>query len=54
MKVIYVGCDVSKAEIVIRANVKGEMKTLPTVSNDGAGFKIVLREVKKLKQHHRG
>ena len=54
MKVIYVGCDVSKAEIVIRANVKGEIKTLSTISNDGAGFKEVLREVKKLKQHHRG
>jgi transposase len=54
MKVIYVGCDVSKDELVIEASVKGGIEKMPTVTNDLAGFKGLQREVKKLKQKYRG
>ena len=54
MKLIYVGCDVSKGEIVVAASVKERIEKLPTVTNDAAGFKALLREVKKLKQKHKG
>lgn len=54
MKVIYVGCDVSKGENVLAISVKGNIEKLPAVSNDLEGFKELLREVKKLKQKHKG
>lgn len=54
MKMLYVGCDVSKAEIVVSVGVKGSFEPLPTVSNTMEGFKGLLREIKKLKQKHKG
>jgi transposase len=54
MKVMYVGCDVAKGEIVVSVSVKGMIEKLPAVSNDLEGFKALTREVKKLKQKHKG
>jgi transposase len=54
MNVIHVGGDVSKTEIVVAARVKASTIKLPAVTNDEAGFKALSREVKKLKQKHRG
>lgn len=54
MKVMTVGCDVAKNEIVVCVSVKDSIEKLPAVPNDLAGFKALLREVKKLKQKHRG
>lgn len=54
MKVVYVGSDVAKGEIVVAVSVKGVIEKLPAISNDLAGFKELQREVKKLKQKHKG
>lgn len=54
MKVMAVGCDVAKDEIVVAVSVKGSVEKLPAVTNDLAGFKMLVREVKKLQQKHRG
>ena len=54
MKMMTVGCDVAKNEIVIAVSVKDSVEKLPAVTNNLAGFKELLREVKKLKQKHKG
>ena len=52
MKVMYIGADVAKANVVLAMRVEGRVGKLPDIKNEPAGFEALAKLVEQNKRQH--